>query len=385
MKAIPRNLRPTIERDLGRKFVFLAGPRQVGKTTLARAIIDSRKGAYLLYDDDDDRRAILQKGYLSARWACLDEFHKFPRWKAHVKGVYDKHHESLHLLLTGSARLDVFQKSGDSLFGRYYLHHLHPLTLGEIASGSIPALLEQPTVPHQPLRHFSELLRFGGFPEPFYAQSETEHRRWSNARRQLLIREDLRELSQVALVGLVEQLMLLLPERIGSLFSFNALAEDVRVSPVTIKKWMEMFERLFIVFPIPPYAHRIARALHRQPKFFFNDWSQTPDSGDRFENLVACHLWKATQIWTDLGLANVGLHHIRDRDGRECDFLVTRERQPWFLVEAKLSETRPSPALEYFANRLQVPAVQLVATDGVSRQTGTVLVVSANRWLGHLP
>jgi predicted AAA+ superfamily ATPase len=240
-------------------------------------------------------------------------------------------------------------------------------------------------VPHEPAPHLAELLHFGGFPEPFHAQSEAEHRRWSNARSQLLIREDLREISQVSLIGLVEQLMMLLPERIGSLFSFNSLAEDIRVSPVTIKKWMEMFQRLFIVFPVPPYSQKIARALHRQPKFFLNDWSQTPDAGDRFENMIACHLWKAVQTWTDLGLANLALHHIRDRDGRECDFLITRDRKPWFLVEAKLTETRPSPALEYFSRRLSVPGIQMVSSEGVCRQSGNILVVSANRWLGRLP
>jgi hypothetical protein len=385
MNAAPRNLRVTIEKDLAKKFVFVSGPRQVGKTTLARAIIDARQGTYLLYDDDEDRRAILQKRYVSAEWVGLDEFHKFPRWKAHVKGVFDKHHPSLHLLLTGSARLDVFQKSGDSLFGRYYLHHLHPLTLGELASAEMPGLPAEPGTAHDPLPHLGELWRFGGFPEPFYGQSDTEHRRWSNARRQLLIREDLRDISQVSLLGLVEQLMLLLPERIGSLFSFNALAEDIRVSPLTIKNWMEILQRLFVVFSIPPYSQRIVRALHRQPKFFFNDWSQVPDDGDRFENMVASHLWKAAQTWTDLGLANVGLHHIRDRDGRECDFLITRERKPWLLVEAKLSDTRPAPALEYFSKRLEIPGIQLVSAEGVCRQSGNTLVVSANRWLGFLP
>lgn len=385
MDAGSRSLRKAIERDAGKKFVFLSGPRQVGKTTLARAIIDAKKGTYLLYDDDEDRRAILGKRYVSEKWVCLDEFHKFPRWKAHVKGVFDKHHESLHLILTGSARLDVFQKSGDSLFGRYYLHHLHPLTLGETASAELPGLPEHPDAPHEPLPHLKELFRFGGFPEPFYGQSDTEHRRWSNTRRQLLVREDLRDISHVTLLALVEHLMLLLPDRIGSLFSFNSLAEDIRVSPLTIKNWMDIFQRLFILFPIYPYSKHIARSLQKQPKFFFNDWSQVPDDGDRFENMVASHLWKAVQTWTDLGLANLGLHHIRDRDGRECDFLVTRDSTPWFLVEAKLTETRPAPALEYFSRRLDVPGIQLISTDGFCRRHGNILVVSAVRWLGHLP
>jgi uncharacterized protein len=385
MSDFARNIRPLIERDLQKKFVFLSGPRQVGKTTLAKAVMAAKKGSYFLYDDDEDRRLILEKQYLSRAWVCLDEFHKFPRWKNHLKGVFDKYHEKLHLLLTGSGRLDVFQKSGDSLFGRYYLHHLHPLTLGEMALPAFPPLLKDIQTPHDPISGINELLRFGGFPEPFNSQSETEHRRWSNARRQLLVREDLREMSHVELLGLVEQLMILLPDRIGSLFSFNSLAEDIRVSPITIKNWMAIFERLFFLFQIKPFTPNITRSLHKQPKYFFYDWSQVKDEGRRFENLVAGHLWKAVQVWTDLGWADLALHFIRDRDRREVDFLVTRDGKPWFLVEVKLSEVRPADTLDYFCNRLQVPGLQLVLTENVCRQTGQILVVSANRWLGHLP
>lgn len=385
MSDFTRNIRSLIERDLQKKFVFLSGPRQVGKTTLAKAVMAAKKGTYLLYDDDEDRRLILEKQYLSRAWVCLDEFHKFPRWKNHLKGVFDKYHDTLHLLLTGSGRLDVFQKSGDSLFGRYYLHHLHPLTLGELARPAFPPLLKDIQTPHDTILGINELLRFGGFPEPFSSQSESEHRRWSNARRQLLVREDLREMSHVELLGLVEQLMLLLPDRIGSLFSFNSLAEDIRVSPITIKNWMAIFERLFFLFQIKPFTPNITRSLHKQPKYFFYDWSQIKDEGSRFENLVAGHLWKAVQVWTDLGWADLALHFIRDRDRREVDFLVTRDGKPWFLVEVKLSEVRPADTLDYFCNRLQVPGLQLVLTENVCRQTGQVLVVSANRWLGHLP
>jgi len=385
MSDFTRNIRSLIERDLQKKFVFLSGPRQVGKTTLAKAVMAARKGTYLLYDDDEDRRLILEKQYLSRAWVCLDEFHKFPRWKNHLKGVFDKYHDTLHLLLTGSGRLDVFQKSGDSLFGRYYLHHLHPLTLGELARPAFPPLLKDIQTPHDTILGINELLRFGGFPEPFSSQSESEHRRWSNARRQLLVREDLREMSHVELLGLVEQLMLLLPDRIGSLFSFNSLAEDIRVSPITIKNWMAIFERLFFLFQIKPFTPNITRSLHKQPKYFFYDWSQIKDEGSRFENLVAEHLWKAVQVWTDLGWADLALHFIRDRDRREVDFLVTRDGKPWFLVEVKLSEVRPADTLDYFCNRLQVPGLQLVLTENVCRQTGQVLVLSANRWLGHLP
>lgn len=385
MNVDQRNLEETIHLDLKKKCVFLSGPRQVGKTTLAKRIITKLGGEYLLYDDDDDRRVILTKGYISNGWVCLDEFHKFPRWKGHIKGVFDKYRETLHILVTGSARLDVFQKSGDSLFGRYYLHHLHPLTCGELSYPSLPSLMNNPLQVQNAVESVDLLMRFGGFPEPFFSQSEKEHRRWSNARRHLLIHEELRDISHIGLLALVEQLLLLLPERIGSLFSYRSLSEDIRVSTPTIQNWMEIFQKLFIVFKVSPYSKRIARSIQRQPKYYFYDWSQIPDEGCRFENFVASHLWKAVQVWTDVGEAVLKLYYVRDRDHREVDFLIVRDEKPWFLVECKLAETQVSENLRYFCHRLAVPGIQVVAKNDIYKREGNIVVVSARNWLQQFP
>lgn len=387
MKVISRNLKQSIEKDLQQKFVFLSGPRQVGKTTLAKEIISGKKGAYLLYDDDDDRRKILEKAYVDKSWVCLDEFHKFQRWKSHIKGVFDKYHEQLHLMLTGSARLDGFQKSGDSLFGRYYLYHLHPLTCGEVC---FPEKL--PAIGH--IFHFHKpissstmkgLQKFSGFPEPFVKQSVKEYRRWSNARRALLIREDLRELTQIKLITLVEQLMLLLPERVGSLFSYRSVSEDLKVSPITVQNWMNIFQKLFIAYPIHPYAKKIIRAVQKQPKYYLFDWSQISDEGHQFENFIASHLWKASQTWTDLGEGNVDLHFLRDRMGREVDFILLKNQKPWFLIEVKLAETGIDNNLKYFCNRFNVPGLQLIKRQDYIKEHGRITVISADRWLANLP
>ena len=365
--------------------MFLSGSRQVGKTTLAREIIGQKKGTYLFYDDEDDRRTILKKEYITKLWVCLDEFHKFQRWKSHIKGVFDKYHENLHLILTGSTRLDVFQKSGDSLFGRYYLYHLHPLTCGEL---SLPVKL--PKIVnifnfHSPISAIDDLLRFSGFPEPFFKQSFREHRRWANARKNLLIREDLRELTQIKLITLVEQLMLLLPERIGSLFSYRALSEDLKVSSSTVQNWMDTFQKLFIVYSISPYTKKIIRSIQKQPKFYLYDWSQVTDEGHKFENFIASHLWKASQLWTDLGEGNIDLHFLRDRMGREVDFIVLKDRKPWLLVEVKLAETSVDRNLKYFCNRLNVQGIQVINRQNYIKEHGNITVVSADRWLGNLP
>ncbi len=387
-KRIARALESTVARDLEKKFVLLSGPRQVGKTTLARSIISARRGLYLVYDDADDRQEILRRRYVHRKWVCLDEFHKFPRWKAHVKGIFDKHSPDLHLLLTGSARLDVYQKSGDSLLGRYYLHHLHPFTLGELQNPRLPGLPDPESLltPAPGGRAgFTDLLRFGGFPEPLFAQSVTEHRRWSNMRKSLLVQEDLRDLTEVKLLRLAEHLLELIPERIGSLFSANALAEVIQVSTPTVLHWMEIFSRLFIVFKVLPYSRSIGRALVRQPKIYFWDWSQVPDEGARFENLVAGHLFKAARQWTDIGAGNVDLFFVRDRDGREVDFLMVRDGRPWFLVEAKVADTAIPHSLAFFAHKLDIPGILLVQKRDVFRRQGNLLVTSADQWLAHLP
>lgn len=378
-----RYLESPIAKDLQKKFVLLSGPRQVGKTTLAKAIVSAGNGVYLSFDDSDDRDEILNKRYVHHSLVCLDEFHKFARWKSHIKGVFDKFSPHLHLLLTGSAKLDIYQKSGDSLLGRYYLHHLHPLTLGELSKSKVPSIPTNESIVNPVVRKsgLDELIRFGGFPEPFDSQSETEHRRWSNMRRNLLIKEDLRELTEVRLLSLAEQLVSLLPERIGSLFSARALAEVVQVSAPTILQWMDIFSRLFIVYKVLPYSKGIGRSLHRQPKYFFWDWSQVKDSGARFENLVAGHLFKAAQQWTNLGLGNVELRFIRDRDGREVDFLLLREGSPWFMVECKVAETSISHGLAFFSRKLNIPGIQLLQIENQFRKQGNIALISADRWL----
>lgn len=383
MKVIKRNIEEYIQNDIRRKMVFLSGPRQVGKTTLAKTIIKTKKGKYLLYDDIDDRNLILKREFINDQYVCLDGFHKYKRWKSFIKGVYDKYRERLHVILSGSARLDIFQKSGDSLTGRYYLHHLHPFTLAELNNKKI-SVIENILESHSTLKGFDELLRFGGFPEPFLLSSENEHRRWSKQRNQLLIREELRELTYIQLLSVVDNLLLLLPDKIGSLFSYTSLSEDLRVSVPTISEWMKIFENLYFVYKLLPYSKNIIRSIQKRPKYYFWDWSQITGEGARFENCIASHLFKAISVWNDTGLLSTSLHYIRDRSGREVDFVLCRDNKPWMLIETKISEDRISNNLLYFVRKFSIPGIQIIKKKNVCRKDSNVLVVSADKWLGHL-
>lgn len=383
-----RNISTSIENDIKKKFILLSGPRQVGKTYAVREIINKLNGKYYNWDSSEDRQKILSQSFLYDRFVVLDELHKYDRWKNFLKGLYDKHHETLSAIVTGSARLDVYRKGGDSLLGRYYHFHLHPLTVGELHNpGNVNkaerAMLMESCAPDMGLS--DQLMRFGGFPEPFYAGNETEHNRWSLHRRELLVREDIRDLTNISLLSLVEHLMLILPGRIGSVLSINSIKEDLQVAHNTVRSWLDTFERLYIIFSLKPFTAKIHRSINKEKKIYLWDWSQISDEGARFENFVASHLWKAVNLWRDLGMGDFDLRFIRDRDRREVDFCVTKNNKAWLLVEAKLSDTKPSENLDYFAGRLNVPAIQLVNKRDINSQQGAVRVMSADRWLTLLP
>lgn len=388
----PRYLEPQVRQDLAEKMVFIAGPRQVGKTTLARRILDtSGAGAYLNWDNRGDRAEIR-----AARWPAgdavvvLDEIHKWRGWKGWLKGEYDQHRDRLRFLVTGSARLDVYRRGGDSLQGRYHHYRLHPFSIGELASG-VPVPLPEPPgeipIPgHREGGHLEALLRFGGFPEPLLSGSARTLRRWQRQRFERFFQEDVRDLDAVRDLASLQILADLLPERVASPLSLNSLRENLETSHRAITHWMEVFERLYHVFRIRPFASTRVRSLQRMPKIYLWDWSVVPSEGARFENLVASHLLKFTHLLHDREGLDVELHYLRDRTGKEVDFLVTAGRKPWFAVEAKLGDTRVDPALVYFRDRLKVPWTYQVVRDARRDfiENG-VRVVPADRFLAGLP
>ena len=385
----PRYLESAIATDLAGKMVFVAGSRQVGKTTLARRILRAwDAGAYLSWDSREDRREIR-----AARWpggralVALDELHKWRGWKGWLKGEFDKHRERLRFLVTGSARLDVYRRGEDSLQGRYHHHRLHPFSCAEVSGGAVPA------EPGQELRLsargdpdlVSSLLQFGGFPEPFLAQAARTLRRWQKERLDRFFREDVRDLEPIRDLSTFELLADLLPGRVGSLLSLNALREDLDVSHRALTHWMNVLETMYHVFRVRPYSGHRTRTLTKMPKAYMWDGSAVPDRAARFENLVASHLLKLCHFLEDSEGHAVALRYLRDRQGREVDFLVTIGRKPWFAVEAKLSETRVDPALVYFKQRLAIPWAYQVTLEGTRDfvESG-VRVVPASRFLAAL-
>jgi predicted AAA+ superfamily ATPase len=331
-----RYLHGQIEADLQEKMVFLGGPRQVGKTTLAKALLPTSAG-YLSWDIPAQRQRILRRELPETDLWVFDELHKNRRWRNFLKGVYDEFGDEHRILVTGSARLDLYRFGGDSLQGRYHFLRLHPLTLAELGSHGSTEV--------------EALHTLGGFPEPFLRGSAASARRWSVEYRSRLIREEITSLETVRDLGAMEQLMLSLPDRVGSPLSRNALREELQLNHQTVSRWLDIFERMYAIFRLSPFGAPRLRAVKQEQKHYHTDWSVIAAEGPRFENLVAAHLLKWVHFQLDTAGRELELRYFRDVDGREVDFVVVERRRPILMVEAKLTAGPVAPSLRYLKQR----------------------------------
>ena len=347
LPTTPRYLADAVTADLAERMVFVGGPRQVGKTTFALSLLGERSDesspAYLNWDHLADREAILA-ARLPPRQRLLifDEIHKYAAWRGLVKGLHDKHRSSVSFLVTGSARLDYYRKGGDSLQGRYHYYRLHPFTLPE--SG-----------PPWAADAVAHLLRFGGFPEPFLRGDERFHRRWLREHAARVVHEDLRDLEQVREVSRLDLLLAHLPARVGSPLSVNRLRILLQASHESVERWIAAFERLYLCYRLAPFGTARIRAVRKEQKLYFWDWSRVADPGARFENMVAGHLLKYCHLVEDTEGYAMELRFLRDTDGREIDFVVLRDGRPVFAVECKSGERGAAPACGYVRARSDIP------------------------------
>jgi len=335
--------------------VFVGGPRQVGKTTLALQCLKGKNAreshpAYLNWDSIADRKKLLDN-HLPPKQdlIILDEIHKFGNWRNLVKGYYDKHRSKISFLVTGSARLDFYRRGGDSLQGRYHYYRLFPFSLTELNS--------QPSI-----SDFEQLFQFGGFPEPLFKAEERFQRRWLREYTTRIVQEDLRQLENVRDASQLELLTHHLPDCVGSPLSIKSISDLLASAHASIESWISILERLYLVFRIPPYGHKKIRAVKKENKLYFWDWTQVSDPGTRFENMVACQLYKYCCYIEDTEGHEMSLRFIRDTDKREIDFIVLRDGKPEFAVECKLSDSKSNSRYQYFKERTDIPRFYLVHT-----------------------
>ncbi len=385
-----RYLTKFVIEDLKKKMVFVGGPRQVGKTTLALELIAKRFGrsGYFNWDSRIDRRKIMQSIWPGdADLIILDEIHKYKKWKSFVKGEYDTLKEKYRFLITGSARLDIYRKGGDSMLGRYHYYRLHPFTLAEAAGRtSMPEVMKEIPIPSKSEREiFKALNKFGGFPEPFIKQNSRVLRRWHNEKTERLFREDIRDIEPVRDIVSMQLLGDILPDRTGSLLSINSLREDLEVSHRAVSNWLNILESFYYCFRLYPYVGKNFRSLKKEAKLYLWDWSEINDEAVRFENCVASHLLKLTHFLQDYEGYKANLYFLRSAEKKEVDFLLTIDEKPWFAIEAKMNDTNVSSSLYYFKEKLQIPfCYQVIKKTNVDSLIKNVRVVSADRFLGGL-
>lgn len=373
-----RYLEELIAKDLQRKMVLVTGPRQVGKTTLCRHLMACHASAQYLNWDIAADRAILQRQSWSPRATLLvmDEIHKMKGWKTWLKGVVDGRPAGQALLVTGSARMETWRQSGDSLAGRYLAYRLHPISVREwceAQGGSADEALDR-------------IIERGGFPEPCLAADSEDADRWRRQYFTDLIREDVVEFSRLHEINTMRLFVEILRERVGSPLSLASIARDLAVAPTTLKRYLDVLQALFVVFTVQPWHHNIARAILQAPKvYFFDTGLVRGDAGVRLENAVATMLLKHVHFRQDARGKSVGLHYIRTKDGTEVDFALSEENALTHLIECKHSDTSPHRALTAFSARFPgAEAIQLVRDLRQEEQRGTVRITAAAHWLRNL-
>jgi len=345
-----------------RQMLFLSGPRQVGKTT--SSLTESSPGNYLNWDNEAHRAVILAGPEAVALHfelqhlredlplVVFDEIHKYRHWKQFLKGFFDTYEKLVRIIVTGSARLDVYKRGGDSMMGRYFLYRVHPFSVRELVDSSLKEVdISSPVA----CPDFDILFEYGGFPEPFVQRNRRFTCQWRTLRLELLFKEDLRDLTRIQDLGQMEILAQILIQQVGQLVDYTSLANAVKVSSPTIQRWMKVLSSLYYCFTIQPWSKNISKSLIKQPKVYLWDWSMISDIGARTENFIASHLLKAVQFWTDSGLGAYGLYYLRDKAKREVDFLITKNGKPWILVEAKHSEKTITSSLRYFQEVTNAP------------------------------
>ncbi|MCC7201178.1 MAG: ATP-binding protein [Nitrospirae bacterium] len=370
-----RYLNPYIKNDLKDKIIMLSGPRQVGKTTISKSLVSSFM--YLNYDSAADRKIISEGEWQrDVELVFFDELHKMKGWKSWIKGVYDTEGLKPEILVTGSARLEVLKKGGDSLAGRFFQYRLHPLTVNELCS-----LLNE-----DPKQALDNLMLFGGFPEPYLKGNQTFAKRWRRSHIDTIVREDLLDIEKVRDIKSIEILIDLLRARVGSQTSYSALANDLQVSIPTVKHWLQILENLYVIFPVRPYHRNITRSLLKEPKYYFYDTGAVEgDISAKLENVIALALMRELHLLEDTTGSKVALHYLRDKDKNEVDFLTLIDNKPSLMIEVKVSDDEFSKALYKFHSYLpDVKPLQLVYKLNKKKATPRMKMLPVHEFLANI-
>ncbi|MBP7654747.1 ATP-binding protein [Candidatus Dependentiae bacterium] len=393
---------------LPKKMLFLYGPRQSGKTTTAKKIIKQKGGSYFNWDDLTVRREYLKNPRFLYDYIkpgkdnifVFDEIHKLKNWKNTLKGIYDEFSDKCQIIVTGSARLDTFLKAGDSLAGRYFGYKFNPFGVSEFAqkfsvieNNASPLSYEWIEKNFQYITNgnkkikssFENLYSLTAFPEPLISNNKRFVNKWSNDYIRQISREDIQTLAAIENITTIENLMLLLPERLSSPLQAQSIADDLQISYKTVVRYIDLLKRVFLIFEVPPYNKSLARAIKKEKKIYFYDYSLAVNEGSRFENFIALNILMYVNRLNDCGIGSYSLHFLKDKDGHEVDFIIANKTKPLLLIEVKLSETDLSKSAHYWINKLNIPFIQLVKNlDTPILKQNNAMILPAAGYLQYL-
>jgi len=324
--------------------VTILGPRQAGKTTLARGVLDGYEYCNLEAPEIrqfaiDDPKAFLAQ---FRGEVILDEIQRVPELLSYIQTITDEKNRNGQFVLTGSHQLALREAISQSLAGRTSVLNLYPFSISELAEAGI--FFERP-----------EEFIYQGFLPRIYDQKQRPTPAWSNYY-QTYVERDVRQLINLKDFALFEKFMKLLAGRVGQLMDYASLANDVGVSANTIKHWLSILEASFIVYKLSPYFENFGKRVVKSPKYYFIDTgllafllgiekpaqvSRDPLVGQMFENLIVIECLKTRSNQGKLP----NLYFFRDSNGNDVDILFQNGRE-LVAIEVKSSSTYSSSLLK---------------------------------------
>jgi len=384
-----------------KKILLVTGARQAGKTTIAKQFMEGFTNK-IYFNYDSDRKYLLNNPKFyeeqnktddSPLLAVFDELHKYKNWKTYMKGNYDRNRDDFRFIVTGSGDLNISYKTKESLAGRFELIHVFPFTLNEFFSRRTyndffknPVELSGFNNNKASSETMENLLSTSPFPEPFLKSSKHFYKRWAKSYFPQIINIDLKYSAVFHELDKLETLFDILSLKVCSGFSFSNVANDIEVSPPTVKQWMKLLESHFLTFSITPYG-KFTRTIKKQKKVYLHDYGRIENESSKYENFIALELFRFVKNASDIG-EEVDIFYLKDKDQREVDFLITYNGKPFLLIEAKENEEE-TKNLKHFQNMFKIPAILLLRKSGVHKLITNdkykITIVSAERFLSTLP
>jgi hypothetical protein len=354
----PRYLRPRLLEALAdTPVVLLHGPRQCGKTTLAQTL----KGYTCITFDDEVQLAAAHAdpvGFVAdlPERVILDEVQRVPELFMTLKAAVDRDRRPGRFALTGSANVLLAPRLSDSLAGRMEILRLHPLARCEVEGSSADFLDglfagELRTGSYERLGGaLMEHIVAGGYPAALARSAGRRRREWYKAYMETLVQRDVQELARISRLDVLPRLLELAAGQTARLFNVSELASPFQLSRPTIRDYVTLLERTFLLEQLPPWhSNRLSR-LVKTPKLHLGDTGlaasllgvdATALNKDRglLGQLLETFVYQELRRQASWGESTVRFYHLRDRDGYEVDMVLERERHEIVGVEVKAAAT----------------------------------------------